>query len=60
MAAKSRAVVLVFILSSLVGAACSTANGKTEEGQPAALAISVSPVAATEQPIARFIGLPAP
>ena len=57
MAAKSRAVVFVLVttLSSLVGAACSTANGKTEDRQPAALAVSVSPVAVTEQPIARFI-----
>ena len=57
MAAKSRAVVFVLVttLSSLVWAACSTANGKTEDRQPAALAVSVSPVAVTEQPIARFI-----
>jgi membrane fusion protein (multidrug efflux system) len=57
MAAKSRAVVFVLVttLSSLVWAACSTANGKTEDRQAAALAVSVSPVAVTEQPIARFI-----
>jgi len=57
MAAKSRLVVFVLVttLSSLVWAACSTANGKTEDRQPAALAVSVSPVAVTEQPIARFI-----
>ena len=57
MAAKSRAVVFVLVttLSSLVWAACSTATGKTEDSQPAALAVSVSPVAVTEQPIARFI-----
>jgi membrane fusion protein, multidrug efflux system len=58
MAAKSRFVVFVLVttLSSLVWAACSTANGKTEDRQSAApLAVSVSPVAVTEQPIARFI-----
>jgi membrane fusion protein, multidrug efflux system len=57
MAAKSRLVVFVLVttLGSLVWAACSTANGKTEDRQPAALAVSVSPVAVTEQPIARFI-----
>jgi membrane fusion protein, multidrug efflux system len=42
-------------LSVLVSAACSTANGKTEEHAPAALIVAVSPVAAVEQPIARFI-----
>ena len=58
MAAKSRLFVFVLVttLSSLVWAACSTANGKTEDRQSAApLAVSVSPVAVTEQPIARFI-----
>ena len=58
MAAKSRLVVFVLVttLSSLVLAACSTANGKTEDRQLAAsLAVSVSPAAVTEQPIARFI-----
>jgi len=43
------------LLSPLVWTACSTANGKTEDQQPAALAIAVSPAAAVEQPIARFI-----
>jgi membrane fusion protein (multidrug efflux system) len=43
------------ILASLVWTACSTANGKTEDRTASALAISVSPVAVTEQPIARFI-----
>jgi RND family efflux transporter MFP subunit len=38
-----------------VTAACSTANGKTEEAAVAAHAISVSPVAAVQQPISRFI-----
>ena len=51
-----RFTVLSFLLlGPLVWTACSTANGKTEDRQPVALAISVSPVAATEQPIARFI-----
>jgi membrane fusion protein (multidrug efflux system) len=43
------------VLASLGGAACSTANGKTDDRTSSALAISVSPVAATEQPIARLI-----
>jgi membrane fusion protein, multidrug efflux system len=43
------------ILASLVWTACSTANGKTDDRAAAPLAVSVSPVAATEQPIARFI-----
>ena len=58
MAAQSRAFVLVLgvlIAGSLVWSACSTATGKTEDRAPVALAVSVSPVAVTEQPIARFI-----
>lgn len=55
MAAKSRAFVLILTLSSLGWTACSTATGKTEDPAPAALAVSVAPVAVTEQPIARFI-----
>jgi membrane fusion protein (multidrug efflux system) len=43
------------ILASLVWTACSTANGKTEDRAASTLAVSVSPVAVTEQPIARFI-----
>jgi|KBSMisStandDraft_5_1062788.scaffolds.fasta_scaffold09128_3 membrane fusion protein (multidrug efflux system) len=43
------------ILASLVWTACSTANGKTEDRAASALAVSVSPVAVTEQPISRFI-----
>jgi membrane fusion protein, multidrug efflux system len=44
------------VLTSLLVASCSTANGKTEDRQASsALAISVSPMAAIEQPIARFI-----
>ena len=57
MAAKSRAVIFVLVttLGSLVWAACSTANGKTEDRRTGGAAVSVSPVAVTEQPIARFI-----
>jgi len=40
--------------SAFVVAAC-TADGKAKDRDPAALAISVAPVAAVEQPIARFI-----
>ena len=40
--------------SAFVVAAC-TADGKVKDRDPAALAISVAPVAAVEQPIARFI-----
>ena len=45
----------LLLLGPLVWTACSTANGKTKDREPAALAIAVSPVAAVEQPIARFI-----
>jgi len=45
------------ILASLVWTACSTANGKTEDRAASALAVSVSPVAVTEQPISRFISV---
>jgi membrane fusion protein, multidrug efflux system len=45
----------LLVASPLVWAACSTANGKTKDHEAAALAISVTPLAATEQPIARFI-----
>ena len=40
--------------SAFVAAACA-ADGKTKDRDPAALAIAVAPVAAVEQPIARFI-----
>ena len=43
------------LLASLIWTACSTANGKTEDRAASALAVSVSPVAVTEQPISRFI-----
>ena len=40
---------------SLLAAACSAGDARTTERPTAALAIAVVPVAATEQPIARFI-----
>jgi membrane fusion protein (multidrug efflux system) len=43
------------ILASLAWTACSTANGKTEDRSASALAVSVAPIAAIEQPISRFI-----
>ena len=45
----------VLLLGPLVWAACSTANGKTEDRQAEVPSIAVSPVAAVEQPISRFI-----
>ena len=45
----------LLLLSPLFWTACSTANGKAKDRDPAALAISVSPAAAVERPIARFI-----
>jgi membrane fusion protein (multidrug efflux system) len=45
----------LLVASPFVWASCSTANGKTRDHEAAALAISVTPAAATEQPIARFI-----
>ena len=39
----------------LLCAACSTGNAKTNEREAAPVAIAVAPVAAVEQPIARFI-----
>jgi RND family efflux transporter MFP subunit len=40
---------------AIVVGGCSTADGKTKEAGPAALSVAVAPVAASEQPIARFI-----
>ena len=57
----SRALVHATVLSlltagAIASGACSTADGKTQDATKAApLAIAVAPVAATEQPIARFI-----
>jgi len=45
----------LFISSALLSAACSAGDARTTERTTAALAIAVTPVAATEQPIARFI-----
>lgn len=45
----------LLLASPLVWAACSTADGKAKDRDSSALAISVSPVAATERPIGRFI-----
>src|SRR3954452_1371887 len=48
---------LIALLSagSLALAACSTGDAKTTEREAAAVAVAVAPVAAAEQPIARFI-----
>jgi len=43
------------ISGALLPAACSAGDARTPERTTAALAIAVAPVAATEQPIARFI-----
>jgi membrane fusion protein (multidrug efflux system) len=48
------AVFSLLAAGSLVSAACS-ADGRTKDRDAAPLAIAVAPVAATEQPIARFI-----
>ena len=49
------ALITVFSAASLALAACSTGDAKTTEREPAQVAIGVAPVAAAEQPIARFI-----
>jgi RND family efflux transporter MFP subunit len=43
------------LASSIAGTACSSADGKTKDSQAAPAPVAVSAVAATEQPIARFI-----
>jgi RND family efflux transporter MFP subunit len=43
------------LASSIAWTACSSADGKTKDPQAAPAAVPVSAVAATEQPIARFI-----
>jgi RND family efflux transporter MFP subunit len=48
-------VVTLLASGALIGSACSSGDAKTTGTAADALAISVSPVAATEQPIARFI-----
>src|SRR5215475_15182447 len=49
--------VLVVLLSasSLLWTACSTGNAKSSEHESVTAAVAVAPVAAVEQPIARFI-----
>jgi len=44
-----------FLASSMAWTACSSADGKTKDPQAPPSAVAVSAVAATEQPIARFI-----
>src|SRR5438552_13109317 len=53
----SRAFIPTLLLASaaLVSSACSSGDAKTKDTVAAATAVAVSPVAATEQPIARFI-----
>jgi len=51
----SRAVLLTTLLAATIAAACSEGTAKTSDAAAAQLAVAVSPVAATEQPIARFI-----
>jgi len=51
----SRAVLLTALLAATTAAACSEGTAKTSDTAAAQLAVAVSPVAATEQPIARFI-----
>ena len=50
----SRAVLLTTLLAATT-AACSEGTAKTSDTAAAQLAVAVAPVAATEQPIARFI-----
>src|ERR1051326_5196085 len=50
-----RRLILPVVLFSALGAACSTSDAKGKDTTAAPVAISVSPVAAIEQPIARFI-----
>jgi RND family efflux transporter MFP subunit len=49
------ALVILLSAGSLLAAACSTGNAKTNEREAATVAVAVAPVAAVEQPIARFI-----
>ena len=50
-----RRLILPVVLFSAFGAACSTSDAKSKDTAAVPVAISVSPVAAIEQPIARFI-----
>ncbi len=47
--------VAVWSAISLAGIACSTGDAKTKDREATTAAVAVAPVAATEQPIARFI-----
>ena len=49
------AVLILIAAGQVVWGACSSGDAKTKESAAAALAVAVSPVAAVEQPIARFI-----
>jgi multidrug efflux pump subunit AcrA (membrane-fusion protein) len=46
---------LVLLLSGVVAAGCGSAGTATEAAEPGPAAVAVAPVAASEQPIARFI-----
>jgi len=50
-----RRLILPVVLFSALGAACSTSDAKSKDTAAAPVAVSVSPVAAIQQPIARFI-----
>lgn len=45
----------VLLVAAALSSGCSTGNAKSTEAPPAPAPISVSPVAAVEQPVARFI-----
>ena len=49
------ALVTLLAAGALVSVACSAGDARTADRPTAALAVAVAPVAATEQPIARFI-----
>ena len=48
-------VLALLTAAALASGACSAADGKTQDAKAVPLAVAVAPVAATEQPIARFI-----
>jgi len=52
---SSSAVLAVVLAGGLASSACSTADGKSADQPPAQAVVAVSAVAATEQPISRFI-----
>jgi len=52
---SSSAVLAVVLAGGLASFACSTADGKSADQPPAQAVVAVSAVAATEQPISRFI-----